>query len=157
MKKFSKFEVSLSFKSSISDVCSRDAAVPSHNWLLYWYICLLQVEGLRKQSMATQGDTTCCYLSLEDACETGCGAACERASQNANSSNAYQVRVIHVLALDVSLWSEFWYANCQNCAFEGIDWSRILLSYPFFPQSRWLGYWLRLAQVPSRVSWLSVY
>jgi hypothetical protein len=56
--------------------------------------------------MATQGDTTCCYLSVEDACETGCGAACERASQNANSSNAYQVRVIHVLALDVSLWSE---------------------------------------------------
>ncbi len=109
MKKFSKFEVSLSFKSSISHVCSRDAAVLSHIWLLYWYICLLQVEGLRKQSMATQGDTTCCYLSVEDACETGCGAACERASQNANSSNAYQVRVIHVLALDVSLWSESWY------------------------------------------------
>lgn len=67
----------------------------------------VQVEGLCKQSMATQGDTTCCYLSVQDACETGCAAACERASQNANSSNAYQVRVIHVLALDVSLWSEF--------------------------------------------------
>ncbi|CAK9875981.1 unnamed protein product [Sphagnum jensenii] len=50
----------------------------------------VQVEGLCKQSMATQGDTTCCYLSVEDACETGCGAACERASQNANSSTAYQ-------------------------------------------------------------------
>ncbi|CAK9190231.1 unnamed protein product [Sphagnum troendelagicum] len=50
----------------------------------------VQVESLCKQSMATQGDTTCCYLSVQDACETGCGAACERASQNANSSNAYQ-------------------------------------------------------------------
>lgn len=50
-----------------------------------------QVEGLCKQSMATQGDAACCYISVEDACEYGCAAACERASHNANSSNAYQV------------------------------------------------------------------
>jgi hypothetical protein len=49
-----------------------------------------QVEGLCKQSMATQGDAACCYISVEDACEYGCAAACERASHNANSSNAYQ-------------------------------------------------------------------
>ncbi len=59
----------------------------------------VQVEGLCKQSMATQGDTTCCYLSVQDACETGCAAACERASQNANSSNAYQVCIMYLCAI----------------------------------------------------------
>lgn len=59
---------------------------------------LWQVEGLCKQSMATQGDAACCYISVEDACEYGCAAACERASHNANSSNAYQVCTRFILS-----------------------------------------------------------
>eukprot|EP00850_Spirogloea_muscicola_P000820 SM000003S11065 [mRNA] locus=s3:594763:595647:- [translate_table: standard] len=49
-----------------------------------------QVEGACRQSMATQGDAACCYLTPEDACETGCAAACERASAGASLAGALQ-------------------------------------------------------------------
>ncbi|OAE30453.1 hypothetical protein AXG93_2121s1270 [Marchantia polymorpha subsp. ruderalis] len=50
-----------------------------------------QIEGLCKQSMATQGEAVCCYIFVEDACETGCATACERASRSANFPSAQQV------------------------------------------------------------------
>ncbi|GLJ37722.1 hypothetical protein SUGI_0766380 [Cryptomeria japonica] len=49
-----------------------------------------QVQGVGRESMASQGDVGCCYVSVEDACETGCIAACQRASHNANSASAIQ-------------------------------------------------------------------
>ncbi|GLJ37721.1 hypothetical protein SUGI_0766360 [Cryptomeria japonica] len=49
-----------------------------------------QIQGVSGDSMASQGDVGCCYVNVEDACETGCVAACERASYNAHSASAKQ-------------------------------------------------------------------
>lgn len=49
-----------------------------------------QVQSLFTQSMASQGeDVGCCYANVEDACETGCNAACKRAvTHSANSQGS---------------------------------------------------------------------
>jgi hypothetical protein len=52
--------------------------------------------------MASQGeDVGCCYANVEDACETGCNAACKRAvTHNANSTGSvYQVSLNFNLVL----------------------------------------------------------
>ncbi|XP_057872205.2 uncharacterized protein LOC131078498 isoform X2 [Cryptomeria japonica] len=54
-----------------------------------------QIQGVSGDSMASQGDVGCCYVNVEDACETGCVAACERASYNAHSASAKQVGLYH--------------------------------------------------------------
>jgi hypothetical protein len=49
-----------------------------------------QVEGLDRQAIATQGDLHAGFNTREDACETGCLAACERASSSAMADEALE-------------------------------------------------------------------
>jgi hypothetical protein len=49
-----------------------------------------QVEGLDRQAIATQGDLHEGFNTREDACETGCLAACERASSSAMADEALE-------------------------------------------------------------------
>ena len=49
-----------------------------------------QVEGLDRQAIASQGDLHEGFNTREDACETGCLAACERASSSAMADEALE-------------------------------------------------------------------
>ena len=49
-----------------------------------------QVEGLDKQAIATQGDVSTGFSTREDACASGCLAACERATSSARADDALE-------------------------------------------------------------------
>lgn len=49
-----------------------------------------QVEGRDKQAIATQGDVSTGFSTREDACASGCLAACERASSSAMADDALE-------------------------------------------------------------------
>ena len=61
---------------------------PSHR-VQHNILVFAQVEGLDRQAIATQGEINSVnFNTREDACDTGCLAACERASLSAMADDA---------------------------------------------------------------------